>query len=144
MERVYFSGLRGAVQISEIDLVDNFISSLLHSRGGNIMLERTARKPHFNRMLLLLIAGLIIAGLPGMGEGGAVPSRAADNTTKSPAFEVVSVRPNKSGQGFGMNFTPNGFIATNMPLQPVIVMAYNLRDPKLRLGEKRFRARPNG
>jgi uncharacterized protein (TIGR03435 family) len=97
------------------------------------MLAHTACKPHFKRMLLL-IAGLIAAGLPGMGQSGAMPSRATDNATKSPAFEVVSVRPNKSGQGFGMNFTPNGFIATNMPLQPVIVMAYNLRDPKLRLG----------
>ena len=95
------------------------------------MLEHTAHKPHFNRMLLLLIAGLIAAGRPGMGQSGAMLSRAADNATNSPAFEVVSVRPNKSGQGFGMNFTPNGFIATNMPLQPVIVMAYDLRDPKL-------------
>ena len=49
------------------------------------MLEHTAHKPHFNRMLLLLIAGLIAAGRPGMGQSGAMLSRAADNATKSPA-----------------------------------------------------------
>lgn len=60
----------------------------------------------------------------------------ADAAAKAPVFEIVSVRPNKSGKGFALTYTPDGFATTDMPLQPVIVNAYNLRDQELIVGGK--------
>ena len=99
------------------------------------MLEHIARRQDFNRKLLLFTAGWIAVGLPVLGQRGAVSSggetQIADVPAKAPAFEVASVRPDKSGKGFELTYTPNWFTATNMPLQPVIVNAYGLRDQKL-------------
>src|ERR1700728_679184 len=102
------------------------------------MLEHFARRQNFKRKLLLFTAGWIGIPLPVLGQRGAVPSggetQIADVTAKAPVFEVVSVRPDKSGKGFELTYTPNGFTATNMPLQPVIVNAYGLGDQKLITG----------
>lgn len=100
------------------------------------MLKKFAHTFHFNRKLLLFTAGWITVGLPVFGQRVAAPSadgaQIAESAAKLPAFEVVSVKPNKSGNGFELTYTPDGFTATNMPLQPVIVNAYNLRDQKRR------------
>jgi uncharacterized protein (TIGR03435 family) len=102
------------------------------------MLEHIARRQNFNRKLLLFIAGWIAFALPVLGQRSAVPSggetQIADIADKAPAFEVVSVSPDKSSKGFELTYTPNGFTATNMPLQPVIVNAYGLRNQKLITG----------
>ena len=51
-------------------------------------------------------------------------------TPATPAFEVASVRPNKSGDGRVMiGIQPGGrFTATNVPLRMLIRQAYNLQD----------------
>lgn len=99
------------------------------------MIKKMAHKLHFNRKLLLFTAGCIVVSFPVLGQSVAAQSaggaQIAESAAKAPAFEVVSVKPNKSGNGFELAFTPNGFTTTNMPLQPVIVNAYNLRDQKL-------------
>ena len=90
---------------------------------------------NFNLKLLLFAAGWTATAMLALGQRSAVPNgsgaQLVDIVTKAPTFEVVSVRPNKSGKGFALGFTPDGFTATNMPLQPVIVNAYNLRNQEL-------------
>ena len=58
------------------------------------------------------------------------------SATQSFSFETVSIRKNISGQGFELNYTPDGIRATNMPIQFVIAMAYKLRDPEVGMGQK--------
>ena len=86
--------------------------------------------------ILLLLAGWI-ALLPiaigqernvvyGSYPGGAIAG------VKTAAFEVVSVRPNKSGDiAERVKFPPDGFTATNAVLLEIIVYAYGLHDPGL-------------
>jgi uncharacterized protein (TIGR03435 family) len=54
--------------------------------------------------------------------------------TASLSFDVVSIRRNTSGKGLEMHETADGFVATNMAIQPVILFAYKLRDPDLMIG----------
>jgi uncharacterized protein (TIGR03435 family) len=51
------------------------------------------------------------------------------DATAAPAFEVASVKPNKSGsRSSGLPFLPNGgFNGTNVPLKSVIAIAYEVR-----------------
>lgn len=95
---------------------------------------------HFHRKLLLFAAGWLAVATPTWGQRDLAPSvsgaQVADAASKAPAFEVVSVRPNKSGKGFAMTYTPDGFATIDMPLQPVIVNAYNLRDQEFIVGGK--------
>jgi len=56
--------------------------------------------------------------------------------TRNLSFDVVSIRQKISGQGFALRYEPDGFTATDMPIQAVIVNAYTLRDPELMMGGK--------
>src|SRR5262249_15011094 len=49
-------------------------------------------------------------------------------TPKSPAFDVTSVRPNRTRDRGSVEFPKGGerFTATNMPLAAIIVIAYNI------------------
>jgi len=58
----------------------------------------------------------------------------ADNNTRRPSFEVVSIRGHEPGYWPTFErreFTPNGFDWLNALPQAIIVYAYDLRDPKL-------------
>src|SRR5437762_7324686 len=68
---------------------------------------------------------VIIGQGPGQRSGGPAP----DNL----AFEVASVKPNKSGDGrIGIFGQPGGrFNATNVPLRLLIRNAYQLQDSQL-------------
>lgn len=68
-----------------------------------------------------------------LAQSGNGPQTAA---SRGMSFDVVSIRKNTSGKGFEMNETPDGFIATDMAIQPVILFAYKLRDPDLMIGGK--------
>jgi uncharacterized protein (TIGR03435 family) len=120
--------------------IDRAIGSLLHSIRENIMLIQNSLKRRSDIRLRLFtvacVAGWATVVLPVLGHGG-VPvngMQPTDKARKLPAFEVVSVRPNKSGKGLELSYAPDGFSLTNLPIQPVIVNAYNLRDPKLIIG----------
>jgi len=79
---------------------------------------------HNRRKLLLLAAGwLAIAAPIAFGQGNA-PQAA----TAAPAFDVVSVKPNKSGSGMmrGM-YTADGSTITNMPLNLLVANAYGIK-----------------
>jgi uncharacterized protein (TIGR03435 family) len=89
------------------------------------MTERFGCKASFNRRLLL-IAGLMAIG--GSSVRGQEPS-AATVDVKLPAFDVVSIKPNKSGGGMirVMN-RPDGYSASNISLKMLIQAAYGIRE----------------
>jgi uncharacterized protein (TIGR03435 family) len=51
-----------------------------------------------------------------------------DPSVHPPDFDVISVKVNKSGGGIRIMNTPDGFLATNVPLKFVIGSAYAVRD----------------
>jgi len=89
------------------------------------------------RDLLVAIAGIALTsglGLTAQQQstvivgGGQPPAAAASGP--APAFEVASVKPNKSGEGFiRFGMQPGGrFTASNVPLRELIRFAYALQD----------------
>jgi bla regulator protein blaR1 len=106
----------------------------LKRRILRIMTERVASRLDFNRKLLLIAAGLIAVTAPILfGLLNAAPIRAelqtVNTTTRLPAFEVASIKPNKSGEpDVRLMFTPDGFSATNVPLREFIRMAYQVQE----------------
>jgi uncharacterized protein (TIGR03435 family) len=57
----------------------------------------------------------------------AIPAFSQVSPETKPSFEVASVKPNVSGEGY-MDGTPGGrFIATGVPLRMLIIEAYNVR-----------------
>lgn len=74
----------------------------------------------------LLAAGPVVIFLDYPESGHAQPRLA----TARPAFEVVSVKPNKSGELLPIVTPPSGgrFSATNVPLKLMIMFAYNKSD----------------
>ena len=97
---------------------------------------------HRKRFAVWMIAiGILPIFCPGApAQTGAEAQVAA---TGSLSFDVVSIRRNTSGKGLAMNDTPDGFIATDMPIQPVILFAYKLRDPELMMGGKLLPGAPS-
>jgi uncharacterized protein (TIGR03435 family) len=80
----------------------------------------------------LLAATLFALTIPFLSaQADPAPSTASQTTvaeTKPLAFDVVSIKPNKSGNiSGGANFTPNGFSAVNMPLSPFIYRKFPSR-----------------
>lgn len=84
-----------------------------------------------------VLAVLILSGVPAMAQSAAGQVSAAQSTTgNQPAFDVASVKPNKSGNrpssnfplGPGDVFNPNGgyFSATNLPLVTYLFFAYKI------------------
>jgi uncharacterized protein (TIGR03435 family) len=89
------------------------------------MTERFGCKASFNRRLLLMV-GLMAIG--GSSVRGQEPSTATVDV-KLPAFDVVSIKPNKSGGGMirVMN-RPDGYSASNISLKILIQAAYGIRE----------------
>jgi Protein of unknown function (DUF3738) len=53
-------------------------------------------------------------------------------STIKPVFEVVSIKPNKSGDALvGIQSTTDGFTATNYTLQKLIRVAYGVQDDQI-------------
>jgi len=98
------------------------------------MIARSEPKLHFSRILLFLVAGLMAVGVPsGFGQAGAASSGAASPgataDVKLPAFDVVSVKPNKSTSGMiRIMFKPDGYAASNVSLKMLIQGAYGIRE----------------
>jgi len=97
------------------------------------MNERREPKRNFSRRLVLLVAGSMavfassVLGQTTAAPGGAAPPNATEDV-KVPVFDVVSVKPNKSGNG-GMRtmFKPDGYSGTNVSAKLLIQMAYGIR-----------------
>jgi uncharacterized protein (TIGR03435 family) len=110
------------------------VSADLRKRIVRIMSERSVGKLNFSRRLVLLAVGSMIAAVPSMlGQTSTAPVATAqpDVTAdvKVPAFDVVSVKPNKSDSGMVRVMTkPDGYAASNVSLKMLIQSAYGIRE----------------
>ncbi len=101
------------------------------------MTERVVCKLNLGRGLWLLVTGLMaIAASSALGQGSAAPSGAAATSAtadvKVPVFDVVSIKPNKSGSGMvRVMFKPDGYSATNISLKMLILGAYGIKEDQL-------------
>ena len=92
------------------------------------MTERFGSKASVSRRLLLLVAGLM--AIAGPSVRGQEPSTAT--TVKLPAFDVVSIKPDKTGGGMiRVMYRPDGYSATNISLTMLILGAYGIREDLL-------------
>ncbi len=109
----------------------------LKKRVTRIMTRQTASKLTFGRKLLLAVAGTaaiagpIVFGLINAPAGQAQSPAAA--TTPAPAFEVVSIKPDRAGNGRTMiSMHPNGrFTAENISLKFLLQEAYRVKDSQI-------------
>jgi uncharacterized protein (TIGR03435 family) len=94
------------------------------------MTGSSVRKLNFTRgLLVLLLAGSLAVAMPSvLGQTGAAqPDVTAD--VKVPAFDVVSVKPNKSDSGMvRIMGKPDGYAASNVSLKMLIQGAYGIRE----------------
>jgi bla regulator protein blaR1 len=106
----------------------------LKSRVVRIMQEPVARKLDLGKKLLLVVAGTMAVAGPLMFGLMQEPQRHAASpvagaASKVPAFEVASIKPNKSGTGMTMlHTTPVGFSASNISLKALIQQAYGVEE----------------
>jgi uncharacterized protein (TIGR03435 family) len=93
------------------------------------MIHRFVRELIFGRWLLL--AGSIVVATSSMWGQAAVPANAAAATpdVALPAFDVVSIKQNKSGSGMVRIMTKSdGYSATNVSLKMLLQGAYGIRE----------------
>ena len=121
---------------SPLTCVSGITGAGLKKRIVHIMSQGVVRKLDFRKKLLLGAAGLLAVVLPIIfGLVNATPIRAesqASNTAASaPAYEVASIKPDKSGDfRFKIMNTPNG-LSANTTLQMLIRLAYGVEDHQI-------------
>jgi bla regulator protein blaR1 len=114
----------------------------LKSRIVRIMTERVARELDFGKKLLFVVVGLLTVAAPIVfGLQNTTPSPAAPeaNSTAAngPAYEVASIKPNKSGGNMvRMMNRPDGLSAEGATLQLLIESAYGIQDFQIVGGPK--------
>jgi uncharacterized protein (TIGR03435 family) len=92
------------------------------------------RRLNFRRGLMLLLAGSLAVAAPGvLGQTSAAAGGAAQSDVTSdvkvPAFDVVSIKPNKSDSGMvRIMGKPDGYSASNVSLKMLIQSAYGIRE----------------
>ncbi len=106
------------------------------------MTQQAHLKLDRRRALSLFTAALLASTLPALGQaappppppGSPGPPRqeipdTADPSITPPPFDVVSIKPNKSGGGgIRVMLPPDGYSANNIPLKFVISSAYGIKD----------------
>jgi bla regulator protein blaR1 len=114
-------------------VVSGMTGANLKQRIQAIMLHRQARPLTYGGKLLLAIAGLTALAAPVflgvmLGVMNAPPARAQEASGPPPAFEVASVKANKSGERrMGSRIEPGGrYTAANVPLYWLIADAYRI------------------
>ncbi len=118
--------------------VSGISGSDLKKRVVRIMSRGLARNLDPRRKLLLAVTGVaVLAGPVLLGlmntPSGRAQATPAPTGTVAPAFEVASVKLNRSGErGAMIRFAPGGrFNATNVPLKGLLEDAYHLKDSQL-------------
>ena len=119
---------------SPLICVSGVTGSDLKKRIVRIMTQRVSHNLSLGRKLLLAGAGLaavagpIAFGLMNAPQGRAQPQPPAVSST--PAFEVASIKPNKSGDRGVRIMFPSGtrFTATNVALRMLIRVAYGVQE----------------
>jgi bla regulator protein blaR1 len=105
------------------------------------MSHHGVRTAHRIPLAWLLVAGflalascLLAAQAPGAATPGPAPA-AKDASATPPAFEVVSIKPNKTGaMTMRIMFTPDGISAMGVPAHLLLRDAFNVSDSQL-IGE---------
>jgi uncharacterized protein (TIGR03435 family) len=122
---------------SSLACVSGVTGDNLKRRIVDIMARRVAAKLDFSKKVLLGMAGLLAVAVPIVfgqitaAQRGDGPET-ANVDAKIPAFEVASIKPDKSGSGMSMmRFTPDGFNAKNIPLQFLLREAYGVEDDQI-------------
>lgn len=101
------------------------------------MAERVLRSLKRGEVLLLLASGLSFAiPINVLGQAtaasGETPAPTVNRDAKLPVFDVVSIKPNKSGGGMVRSMTkPDGYAATNISLKMLIQFAYGIREDQI-------------
>jgi bla regulator protein blaR1 len=109
----------------------------LKKRIVDIMQRPVALKLGLGKKLLLIVAGAMAAAGPvvfGLMQGPQTQTAppVAGTASKVPAYEVASIKPDKSGTDLTMlRTTPVGFNATNVPLKMLIQHAYGVEDNQI-------------
>jgi len=130
---VYAEGILNVCKFylaSPLRSVSGITGSNLKKRIEEIMTRRMVLNLSLGKKLLLAGAGMVAIGMPvAIGILNAPAVRAQSDTAQHLAFEVTSVRLNKSSdfRNWGFDFLPGGrFKATNLPLDWVIAEAYHV------------------
>jgi bla regulator protein blaR1 len=107
----------------------------LKKRIEKIMTHHVAHRLDLGRKALLAIAGAALVAGPfvvGLMNAPASLAQAHSTDGAGPAFEVASVKANKSGiRGGQLNTDPGRLTITNIPLRTCIKAAYGLQDYQL-------------
>ncbi|MDW5264915.1 TIGR03435 family protein [Granulicella sp. L56] len=90
------------------------------------MTERVAYKPDSRRGLLLLALAVSVAMSSAWGQSGSVPPASA--VAKLPAYDVVAIKPNKSGSGsLDIESNMDTYNAKNITVKGLLEEAYGIR-----------------
>jgi bla regulator protein BlaR1 len=130
---VYAEGILNVCKFylaSPLRCVSGVTGSNLKKRIEEIMTRRALYNLSLGKKLLLAGAGMVAIGMPVViGILNAPEVRAQSDTATHLAFEVTSVRLNRSAdlRGWGFDFLPGGrFKATNLSLDWIIAEAYHV------------------
>jgi uncharacterized protein (TIGR03435 family) len=136
--QVYAEGILNVCKFyaeSPLACASGVTGSDLKKRIEKIMANHVTFRMNLARKLLLgaagtvLLGGPVVVGVLNVRQGHA---QSASQEAAAPAFEVASVKPNKTGQRGGqLNTEPGRLTITNMPLRVCIKTAFGLQDYQL-------------
>jgi uncharacterized protein (TIGR03435 family) len=97
------------------------------------MIKLAGRRVDFNGRLLLLATATFIALSSDLGQANAAPGGSPAQTEKPaarlPAYDVVSIKPNKSGSGsLDIETRNHTYSATNISLKKLLESAYDIKE----------------
>jgi uncharacterized protein (TIGR03435 family) len=137
---VYAEGILNVCKFyveSPLACVSGVSGSDLKKRIVRIMTGKAALRLGFSRKLLLGLAGLLAVAAPvAFGliheqQISAAP-QPDDTAAKLPAFEVASIKPNKSGEmRMGIRFKPDGITMEGVTPQLILTQAFHVEDDRI-------------
>ena len=81
--------------------------------------------PAFHRLMLVISACSALLAAPVFAQSGQQPTATSDSAPqRAPAFEVVSIRPAKSGDTWQLTINADEYRARGLPLGHTILIAY--------------------
>jgi bla regulator protein blaR1 len=125
---------------SPLECVAGVTGADLKMRIVRILSSRLAIKMGVGRKLLLgaaamlLVAAPVAEGLAGaLSQATVAAAQTGDAATQLPAFEVASVKPNKSGEGMmtGMGATADGTSCMNVTLQEIFRRTFGMQGARI-------------
>jgi len=108
--------------------------SIKRGKGLILIMDERASRTLGCTISFVFLFALFVAAAPGVfgqtnaGQSGAA-SQAASTETRVPAFDVVSIKPNKSSSGNNnsTSFNGNSFSATNISVKMLLEDAYGVK-----------------